>query len=245
MKIKCIETFCDPFVGFVRVTAEDGAQGWGQVSTYNADISALVLHRQVAPWSLGRDADDIGALLDTIQRARAQISRLLHVPRHGRPRTALWDLRGKRRGKERVRTARWPAAAQSRLRIVDEARHHAGGRGRALRRLRDQFGFDAFKFRVGAECGHDVDEWPGRTEQIVPAMRKALGDKVALLADANSGFSPKRAIEVGRMLEDNGISHFEEPCPYWELEQTKEVATPSTSTSQAASRTAGSRSGDA
>ena len=54
-------------------------------------------------------------------------------------------------------------------------------------------------------------------------MRKALGDKVALLADANSGFSPKRAIEVGRLLEDNGISHFEEPCPYWELEQTKEV----------------------
>ena len=52
MKIKCIETFCDPFVGFVRVTEEDGAQGWGQVSTYNADISALVLHRQVAPWSL-------------------------------------------------------------------------------------------------------------------------------------------------------------------------------------------------
>ena len=25
------------------------------------------------------------------------------------------------------------------------------------------------------------------------------------------------------MLEDNGFSHFEEPCPYWELEQTKEV----------------------
>ena len=41
--------------------------------------------------------------------------------------------------------------------------------------------------------------------------------------DANSGFSPQRAIEVGRLLEDNGISHFEEPCPYWELEQTKEV----------------------
>ncbi len=25
------------------------------------------------------------------------------------------------------------------------------------------------------------------------------------------------------MLEDNGVSHFEEPCPYWELEQTKQV----------------------
>ena len=25
------------------------------------------------------------------------------------------------------------------------------------------------------------------------------------------------------MLQDHGFSHFEEPCPYWELEQTKEV----------------------
>ena len=34
-----------------RVTDETGAQGWGQVSTYNADITAQVLHRQVAPWT--------------------------------------------------------------------------------------------------------------------------------------------------------------------------------------------------
>ena len=26
------------------------------------------------------------------------------------------------------------------------------------------------------------------------------------------------------MLEDHGVCHFEEPCPYWELEWTKEVA---------------------
>jgi L-alanine-DL-glutamate epimerase-like enolase superfamily enzyme len=90
-------------------------------------------------------------------------------------------------------------------------------------KLRDQYGFDAFKFRVAAEYGHDVDEWPGRTEAIIPTIRKALGDGVALLVDANSGFSPRRAIEVGRMLQDNGICHFEEPCLYWELEQTREV----------------------
>jgi L-alanine-DL-glutamate epimerase-like enolase superfamily enzyme len=90
-------------------------------------------------------------------------------------------------------------------------------------RLRDAHGFDAFKFRVGAEYGHDQDEWPGRTEAIVPAVRRALGDDATLLVDANSCYSPGRAIEVGRMLEDHGVVHFEEPCPYWELEQTKAV----------------------
>ncbi|MBJ7420872.1 MAG: mandelate racemase/muconate lactonizing enzyme family protein, partial [Rhodoferax sp.] len=69
----------------------------------------------------------------------------------------------------------------------------------------------------------DVDEWPGRTEAVVPVVARALGDGVAKLVDANSGFSPARAIAVGRMLEAEGISHFEEPCPYWEFDQTREV----------------------
>ena len=90
-------------------------------------------------------------------------------------------------------------------------------------RLRDAKGFDAFKWRVGAECGHDRDEWPGRTEAVVPVVSHALGDDVAKLVDANSGFSPKRAIEVGRLLEANGIGHYEEPCPYWKLGETQLV----------------------
>ena len=93
-----------------------------------------------------------------------------------------------------------------------------------LVRLRERHGYDAFKIRIGRECGHDQDEWPGRTEAIVPAVRAALGDDVALLVDANSCYSPGKAIEVGRMLEGHGVCHFEEPCPYWELEWTKEVA---------------------
>ncbi len=51
-----------------------------------------------------------------------------------------------------------------------------------------------------------------------------MGDDVTLLIDGNSCYTPKRAIEVGRLLEDNDYGHFEEPCPYWELEWTAEVA---------------------
>jgi L-alanine-DL-glutamate epimerase-like enolase superfamily enzyme len=92
-----------------------------------------------------------------------------------------------------------------------------------LVRLRDELGFDAFKWRVGAECGRDLDEWPGRTELIVPTVARALGADCAKLVDANSGFSPRRAIEVGRLLEAEGISHYEEPCPYWKLAETQAV----------------------
>jgi L-alanine-DL-glutamate epimerase-like enolase superfamily enzyme len=223
MKIRSIETFCNQFVGFVRVTAEDGAEGWGQLSPYNADITALVLHRQVAPWSLGWDASDIAGLMDIIPlREHKFPGSYLRRAMCGLD-TALWDLRGKREGKSvceliggRPRELRVYASSMKRD-ITPRAE------AERLARLRDLYGYDAFKFRIGAECGRDVDEWAGRTEAIIRTMRRALDEDVALLVDANSGFSPKRAIEVGRMLEDHGISHFEEPCPYWEIEQTKEV----------------------
>ncbi len=224
MKIRSIETFTDAFVGFVRVTADSGAQGWGQVSPYHADITSLVLHRQIAPWSLGRDALDIDALVDAIpEREHKFPGSYLYRAICGLD-TALWDLRGKLEGKSVCELIggtprRLRAYASSMKRDITPA-----AEAERLLRLRERHGFDAFKFRVGAECGHDVDEWPGRTEEIVPAIRRAMGDGVALLVDANSGFSPARAIEVGRMLEDHGVSHYEEPCPYWELEQTKAVA---------------------
>jgi len=91
-----------------------------------------------------------------------------------------------------------------------------------LKVLADRDGFTAFKMRAGAEVGRNQDEWPGRTEEIIPTMRRALPD-ADLLIDANSCYSPDRAIEVGRMLEGEGFCHYEEPCPYWELEQTKQV----------------------
>lgn len=223
MLIRKLETFCDPFVGFVRVTADNGAQGWGQVSPYHADIAAQVFHRQIAPWSLGRNALDIDGLVDAIAEHEHKFpGSHLYRALCGLD-TALWDLRGKAEGKRvceliggRARPLTAYASSMKRdITPQDEVRR--------MLALRDQCGFNAFKFRVGAEYGHDKDEWPGRTEEIIAAMRGALGAGPALLVDANSCYSPRRAIEVGRMLEDHGIGHFEEPCPYWELEQTREV----------------------
>ncbi len=223
MMIDKIESFCTEDVGFVRVTTRDGVQGWGQVSTYNADITATVLHRQVAPWVLGRDTGDLDDLMDLVtEREHKFPGSYLRRAMAGFD-TAVWDARGQRAGKP---VAALLGGSAGPIRAYGSSmRRDISPKAEAerLKRLRDEKGFDAFKFRVGAECGRDRDEWPGRTEEIIPAMRAALGPDVDLLADANGGFSPARAIEVGRIMEDNGLCHYEEPCPYWELEQTREV----------------------
>ena len=63
MRLTRLDTFHNEFVCFVKATAQDGAIGWGQCSTYNADITAAVFHRQIGPWALGQDARDIDTLV--------------------------------------------------------------------------------------------------------------------------------------------------------------------------------------
>ena len=223
MKLKSIETFCNQYVGFVRVTAEDGSTGWGQVSTYHSDITCMVLHRQVARWMLGRDTTDLDDLLDFVtEREHKFPGSYLRRAMAGVD-TAIWDLRGKQAGKPVASLlggtpgpVRAYASSMKRdITPADEADR--------LKALRDAHGFDAFKVRAGAEVGRNQDEWPGRTEEIIATMRREMGDGVDLLIDGNSCYTPQRAIEVGHMLQAHGFCHFEEPCPYWELEQTKQV----------------------
>lgn len=223
MLISKIETFSNEFVCFVKVTSDDGHQGWGQVAPYHADITAQIVHRQVAPHSLGQNALDIGNLVQRVLEREHKFPGSYLRRAVGGLDTALWDLRGKVEGKSvceliggspgKVRT--YASSMKRDITPQDEANR--------LAKLRQQFGFDAFKFRVGSECGHDQDEWPGRTEQIVPAVRAALGKDVSLLVDANSCYSPEHAIEAGKMLQDHDVCHFEEPCPYWEYDQTRQV----------------------
>ena len=222
-KITKIESFCNEYIGFVRLTNEDGAQGWGQVSTYNSDITCQILHRQVAPWTLGEKTEDLDDLLDLVTEREHKFPGSYLRRAMGGFDTAIWDMKGKVVGQPVVKLlggspGSLRAYASSMKRDItpkDEAYR--------LCKLRDEFGFDAFKVRAGAEVGRNKDEWPGRTEEIIPTISRELGDRVDLLIDANSCYTVDRAIEIGKLLQDNGFSHFEEPCPYWELEQTKAV----------------------
>jgi L-alanine-DL-glutamate epimerase-like enolase superfamily enzyme len=228
MNIVSVESFARPEVGFVRVRAEDGLEGWGQLSPYNADVSALVLHRQVARYALGREESEIAAVSERCIEGEYKFPGSYVCRALAGLDTALWDLRGKREGKPVCELLAAPGAdvpreipvygSSMRRDITPEAE------AERLVRLQGEQGFRAFKIRVGKVCGHDQDEWPGRTEALVPTVRRAIGDAATLLVDGNSCYTPARAIEVGQLLKAHGVGHFEEPCPYWELEWTAEVA---------------------
>jgi L-alanine-DL-glutamate epimerase-like enolase superfamily enzyme len=223
LKISRIESYTAGNATIVRVQADDGSEGFGQLAPYNNDITTTVLHRMVAPHALGRDPYQAGAVADRCIEANYKFPWSFVSRATAGLETALWDLRGKREGKSVCELLGGtpgpiPAYGSSMRRDItpsDEAER--------LVRLRDAFGYEAFKIRVGKVTGHDEDEWPGRTEEIIPTVRRAVGDEVILLADANSCYTAGKAIEVGRLMEEHGYFFFEEPCPFWELEWTAEV----------------------
>jgi L-alanine-DL-glutamate epimerase-like enolase superfamily enzyme len=225
MNIHKIESYVQgEQIGVVRVQTDDGAEGWGQLSPFNADIAAMVLHRQIAPFALGRDAHDLDGLVDGVMEETYKFPGSYVCRALTGLETALWDLHGKVAGKSVCellggKPRPFPVYGSSMRRDITPEEE-----AERLARLRDWHGYSAFKVRVGKKTGHDQDQWPGRTEALAPAVRKAVGDDVTLLADGNSCFTPARAIEVGKLLEDYNFGHFEEPCPYWELEWTAQVA---------------------
>lgn len=218
-----LDTYTNEFLCVVKATAEDGAVGWGQTAPYNADLTAGVFHRQIAPWALGQPSDDIAALVTRIERAEHKFPGSYRNRALAGLDTALWDMAARRAGVPvAVLLGGSPgplhAYASSMSRdLTPEAE------AERLKRICGEQGFTAAKFRIGAEMGQDRDQWPGRTEAIIPAVTAALPG-IETLVDANSGFSVARAIEVGRMLQDHGVGHYEEPVPWWDLDATRAVS---------------------
>ena len=65
---------------------------------------------------------------------------------------------------------------------------------------------------------------PGRTEKIIPLVRKTFGDRMALYADANGFYSVEEAIRVGKLLKEYRYGFFEEPVMFDWHEETRQVA---------------------
>lgn len=226
MKIAQIETLRrDDNVAVVKVVTDDGLEGIGQTSVFRAGLTARVLHEMVAPHFLGQDPWDLEALVSQVVRRHYKFAGSFVVRALCGVDTALWDLLGKAVNQPVYKLLggafrnEIPVYASSMSRtIAPEAEAE-----RLAQRVAER-GFRCVKIRVGQEMGRDVDAAPGRTQAVIKAVRDALGDDVGIHADANGCYTVAGAIRTGRLLEEYGYSHFEEPCPYPEIENTARVA---------------------
>lgn len=228
MTIQRLETYTRDQASVVQVTTEEGDTGIGQLAPGGHDIAAQVFHELVAPRALGEDPGDVESIVDHVVERTYKYPGTFVLRALCGLDTALWDLAGKRAGVPVCDLLGGPSdpepvtAYGTRLSRDTDAEEEV----EICTRFRDELGLSAFKLKIGKRLAFHTDEdvWPGRTEAVVSGVRDALGDDVDIMVDANSAYSAEKAIEVGEdVLEPNGVVHFEEPCPYWELEWTARV----------------------
>jgi L-alanine-DL-glutamate epimerase-like enolase superfamily enzyme len=82
----------------------------------------------------------------------------------------------------------------------------------------------ALKFKVGGRMSNNYESPSGRTEKLIPLVRKTFGDKMVIYADSNGSYTTEEAIRIGKIMEEYEMDFYEEPVPFDWYEETKAVA---------------------
>jgi len=214
-----------------RVRSKNGEEG---ISVSNGgQMRSLypIFNNLVKPFFIGKDARDLDLLLDKvyIYNLNFRLSGMaLGVPLSS-VEFAILDMMGKIAGKpmgELFGKIHHPEVAvyqatEYREKPVEESME-------LIKRDVAEYNAKALKIKVGGLMFMTSDinaVGPrGRTETIIPLVRKTFGDDMVLYADSNGFYDVKEAIRVGKLLEEYRFQFFEEPVPFDWYEETKMVA---------------------
>lgn len=83
---------------------------------------------------------------------------------------------------------------------------------------------NALKFKVGGRMSNNKDYPPGRTEALIPLVRKTFGDDMTIYADSNGSYTVEEAIRIGKLMEEYHFDFYEEPVPFDWYEETRTVS---------------------
>ncbi len=213
-----------------RVRSTDGAEG---ISVGHGELNSLypVFVNKVRPFFLGKDARELDLLVEKvyIYSLNFRLSGLaLGVPL-ATAEFAILDMLGRIAGKpmgQLIGDIHHPhvgvyQATEYREKPVEESLD-------LIKRDVAEYNAHALKIKVGGLMfmtkDHKAVGPAGRTETMIPLIRKTFGERLALYADANGFYSAQEAIRVGRLLEEYRYGFFEEPVMFDWYEETKQVA---------------------
>jgi L-alanine-DL-glutamate epimerase-like enolase superfamily enzyme len=203
----------------VKVTSDEGIAGWGEAHHGRAHTAvAKLIDTTLRQLVVGMDAGDITAVWEKMYR--------FQLASHGMGAgaclaisgidMALWDLRGKAAGLPLYRLLGGtrkaiPAYAggvslgyQEVSSLVEEANRCVAQ------------GYKAIKLRVGDSPAKDIER--------LRALRKAFGEQLVILSDANIGCSLEDVRRLMPVLDELAIGWLEEPFPAHDYRSYKEAS---------------------
>jgi L-alanine-DL-glutamate epimerase-like enolase superfamily enzyme len=213
-----------------RVRSRDGAEGLSVGHGGLKVLYPLFVHN-LQPFFVGKDARDLDLLLERVfvYSFNFRYNGISIGTPLATIELAILDLLGRIAGRpfgQLVGDVHHPEvsvyqATEYREKPVEESLE-------LIRRDVAEYDARALKIKVGGLMFMTADLRaagpPGRTEAIVPLVRKTFGDGMALYADANGFYPVDEAIRVGRLLEEHRYGFFEEPVMFDWHDETREVA---------------------
>lgn len=213
-----------------RVRSRDGAEG---LSVGHSGLNALypIFHHNLHPFFIGKDARDLDLLLEKvfIYGFNFRYNGISLGMPLATIEFAILDLLGRIANKsigQLIGDIKHPEvtvyqATEYREKSVEQSLD-------LIKRDVEEYNAHALKIKIGALMFMTTNIRavgpPGRTERIIPLVRKTFGDQMALYADANGYYSVEEAIRVGKLLEEYRYGFFEEPVMFDWHEETRQVA---------------------
>jgi L-alanine-DL-glutamate epimerase-like enolase superfamily enzyme len=210
-----------------RVRSKDGHEG---ISVSNAEQMAALyplLVKRIAPFFIGKDARDLEHLIPaaTVYDSNYKAQGLAIWVPIATIEFAILDMFGK------------IANRSIGLLISDKIHNPAisvyqanGERDNSAEEVIDHLKRDvdishakAIKFKLGGRMSHT--EYPvGRSEKLIPMVRKTFGDDMIISADSNGSYTAAEAIPIGKLMQEYKYAFYEEPVPFDWYEETKQVS---------------------
>jgi len=210
-----------------RVRSRNGAEGISVANNEQMKSLYPVFVNRLLPFFPGKDARMLEKLLDEVyvyQSNYKMQSLALWVPL-ATIEFALLDMLGRITGKS---IGELLGKIYNRKIAVYQAN---GDRGitaeetiTRIKRELEGSNAKAIKFKIGGRMSNNFEEPAGRTEKLIPLVRKTFGDKMTIYADSNGSYTADEAIRIGKILEEYKIDFYEEPVPFDWYEETKRVA---------------------
>jgi L-alanine-DL-glutamate epimerase-like enolase superfamily enzyme len=210
----------------VRARTADGAIGLAEGHGPVLDSAGPILAKRVAPYFVGKDARQLDALVDGVyvHNSNYKWRGLPFWASVASVELAVLDLLGQVSGRP---VGDLLGDVRRREIAVYRASDHRGNSPEEeleyLQRVVAEDGAKALKFRLGGRMRYD-ETTTKRDHALIPMVRKAFGDEVTLYADANGSFDVSKAVEIGRAMQDHGFGFYEEPVPFDDYEETRQVA---------------------
>jgi L-alanine-DL-glutamate epimerase-like enolase superfamily enzyme len=190
-----------------RLHTEEGIMGEAYAGDEDAGLGEIdaIIHREIAPRLVGEDAFAVERCWELARPATWDIlrDRRLGLVACACVDTAIWDAVGKALGQPLWRL--W-GGYRSDLPVITIGGYYGSDIPSEIDELLEQ-GLAGMKFKVGGLS-------PSEDAARFKSAREAAGDDFILLADANQGWSPQEAIQFARLVADDGLTWFEEPC-HW------------------------------